>query len=273
MQDNGTDGTPDHGCSLGFCLGDYPHMGADKNGFYLTTNEYSFFGPEFHAAQIYAFSKGALASNASTVTVVQFDTVGSVNSANGTQPGFTVWPAEAPAGNNSTQSHGTEFFLSSNAGEEASGIPGGGFSNELVVWALTNTRSLTSSSPSLNLSNDVMRSEVYGIPPLSDQKAGDFPLGQCINDTTIVTPFGTGCWNFFFTTEPAHNEVESHIDSNDTRMQQVTYVNGNLWGALDTVVKVGGQDRAGIAYFVVSPQVGNFMAASMVVWSARDMSQ
>jgi hypothetical protein len=33
----------------------------DANGFFLTTNEYSFFGPEFNSAQIYAFSKRALA--------------------------------------------------------------------------------------------------------------------------------------------------------------------------------------------------------------------
>ncbi|HSB01088.1 MAG TPA: hypothetical protein VLE49_10590, partial [Anaerolineales bacterium] len=112
-----------------------------------------------------------------------------------------------------------------------------------------------SSSPALTLSNDVMRSEVYGIPPKSDQKPGDFPLGQCINDTTIVTPFGTGCWNLFFTAEPAHDEVISHPDSNDTRMQQVWYAQDRVWGALDTVVKVNGQERAGIAYFVVKANV------------------
>ena len=61
-----------------------------------------------------------------------------------------------------------------------------------------------------------------------------------------------------FFTEPAHTEVKSHIDSNDTRMQQVTYANGNLWGALDTVVKVAGQNRAGIAYFVINPSFGFF---------------
>ena len=50
VQDDGTDGTPDHGCPAnnagtghGPCLGDYPHIGADANGFYITTNEYSFF--------------------------------------------------------------------------------------------------------------------------------------------------------------------------------------------------------------------------------------
>jgi hypothetical protein len=256
-QDDGTDGTPDHGCSQGPCLGDYPHIGADKNGFYITTNEYSFFGPEFHAAQVYALSKSALAANSSTVTVVQFDTVGAVNSHFGVQPGFTVWPAISTSGIYNTKSHGTEFFLSSNAGEEANGVPGGSFSNELVVWAMTNTKSLNSASPDPSLDNQVIRSEVYGIPPLSDQKAGNIPLGQCINDTTIpLSPTVTGCWHLLFNTEPAHDEVESHIDSNDTRIQQVWYADGKLWSALDTVVKVNGQDRAGIAYFVVSPDVG-----------------
>jgi hypothetical protein len=49
VQDDGTDGTPDHGCPLnddgtghGPCLGDYPHIGANANGFYVTTNEYAF---------------------------------------------------------------------------------------------------------------------------------------------------------------------------------------------------------------------------------------
>ena len=36
-------------------------------------------------------------------------------------------------------------------------------------------------------------------------------------------------------------------------MQQVSYVNGKLWGALDTAVNVGGQDRAGMAFYVINP--------------------
>jgi hypothetical protein len=255
VQDDGTDGTPNHGCSFGPCIGDYPHIGADKNGFYATTNEYSLFGPEFKSAQVYAFSKSALAANASTITVVQFDTTGAVNSEKGAQPGFTVWPANSPAGSFNTKAGGTEFFLSSNAGEEANGVPGGSFSNELIVWALTNSSSLNSATPNLALKNDTLDAEVYGIPPKADQKAGDFPLGQCINDTTTATPFGTGCWNLFFTAEPAHTEVVSPLDANDTRMQQVWYVGGKLWGSLDTIVKVGGQERAGVAFFVVKPDV------------------
>jgi hypothetical protein len=257
VQDDGTDGTPNHGCSLGPCIGDYPHIGADKNGFYATTNEYSFFGPEFKSAQIYAFSKKALAANAAVVSVVQFDTTASVKSNAGIQPGFTVWPANSPAGVYNGSANGTELFMSSNAAEEANGVSGGSFSNEVVLWALSNTKSLNTSSPNLNLNNKVLDSEVYGIPPKADQKVGNFPLGQCINDTSSMLGPGLGCWALFLAAEPAHNEVESVLDSNDTRMQQVWLVGGKLYAALDTVVTVGGKQKAGIAYFEVQPQVNN----------------
>jgi hypothetical protein len=257
VQDDGTDGTPNHGCSQGPCIGDYPHIGADANGFYVTTNEYSLFGPEFKSAQVYAFSKKALAANSPAVSVVQFDTVGAVRSQNGLQPGFTVWPAISPAGESNALAGGTEYFLSSNAGEEANGIPGGGFSNEVITWALTNTKSLDSASPNLKLKNKVMEAEVYGIPPKADQKAGDFPLGQCVNDTSSMFGPGLGCWALFFDAEPAHNEVISPLDANDTRMQQVYFSGGRLYASLDTIVKVHGKEKAGVAYFIVKPQVDN----------------
>jgi hypothetical protein len=260
VQDDGTDGTPNHGCSPGpgsakatnpnACLGDYPHIGADANGFYITTNEYSLFGPEFKAAQLYAFSKSALASNAASVAVTQFDTTGLVNG----NPGFTVWPASTPGTAYETGAGGTEYFLSSDAADEANGH---GVSTDLIVWALTNTQSLSTASPALSLSNSVLTVNPYAIPPKADQKAGDIPLGDCINDTTTSTPFGPGCWRFFFAKEPAHNEVESHLDSNDTRMQQVVFANGKLWGALDTALTLNGVNKAGIEWFIVKPSVSS----------------
>ena len=58
-----------------------------------------------------------------------------------------------------------------------------------------------------------------------------------------------------FTAEPAHDEVISRPDSNDTRMQQVMYANGKLWGALDTALNPdGGPQRAGIAWYIVNPE-------------------
>lgn len=242
VQNDGTAGTPNHGCSSGPCIGDYPHIGADAYGFYITTNEYSFFDPEYKSANIYAMSKGALAAGAASITVVQFDTP---TSAAG-NPGFTVYPATSPAGQYRLDDGGTEFFLSSDAAAEANGT---GVSSRIFLWKLTNTSSLDTASPALSLGNVAIPVGPYAIPPKADQKTGPFPLGQCVND------IGSGCWRFFFSTsdEPAHDEVLSHLDTSDTRMHQVVYANGKVWGALDTAVTVGGANKAGIAWFIVNP--------------------
>ena len=48
-------------------------------------------------------------------------------------------------------------------------------------------------------------------------------------------------------------ERSSGLDSNDSRMQQVTWVNGKLWGALDTGLNVSSSKQAGIEWFTASP--------------------
>jgi hypothetical protein len=105
------------------CLGDYPHIGADANGFYITTNAYPWGPGAFDGAQIYALSKAQLASGAANVTMVHLDTTGMVNATSPvsqTEPGFTVWPAQSPGTNSfELSAGGTEYFLSSNAAEEA----------------------------------------------------------------------------------------------------------------------------------------------------------
>jgi hypothetical protein len=250
------------------CLGDYPHIGADAYGFYVTTNAYPWNGNGFNGAQIYAFSKAQLAAGAANVTMVHVDTWGMVNApsdAGSTQPGFTVWPAQSPGSSNfSLGGGGTEYFLSSNAADEAThpvaGFGGNYVSNQIVVWTLKNTSSLNSASPSLSLGNRILGVGTYAIPPKQHQPGSgsapgtDVPQGYCINDTTTVTIAGTGCWRLLFGGQPAHNEVISTPDSNDTRMQQVMYANGKLWGALDTAINPGGgAQRAGIAWYIVNP--------------------
>src|SRR5262249_55281288 len=112
VQNNGTDGTPDHHCNSGACLGDYPHIGADANGIYLTTNEFAFTGPGFYGSQLYAISKSALVSGSGgTVSAILFDSLGLGPDG----AGFTVWPASVPGTTFATQNDGTEYFLSSNA--------------------------------------------------------------------------------------------------------------------------------------------------------------
>jgi hypothetical protein len=241
VTDDGTAGTPVHpNCP---CIGDYPHIGVDSRGFYLTTNEYSFFGPEFNSAQIYAFSKRALARSDADVLVTQFDTTAADAGLNG----FTIWPAQSPTvADYSSSARGTEFFLSSNAAEEATGTPDY-ISNSIVTWSLTNTASLDSRTPNPRLANTRVAVDTYSLPPPANQKAGPVPLAECLNQDACATVLLGG-------PDPFKPNVEGPLDSNDTRMQQVSYVNGRLVGALDTAVTISGKKQAGIAWYIVQPK-------------------
>jgi hypothetical protein len=257
-QNDGTDGTPNHGCTLdgstpGPCFQDYPHVGADRWGVYITTNEYDLFGPSYNAAQIFALSKAQLAAHPSMIDMTLVENLNVDGS-----PGFTVWPAISPAGQYATdkQGHGVEYFLSTIAGDGSETGNPTGTARRIGLWALTNTDSLDSGSPALGVTSRLINSATYVYPPKAEQEAGDTPLADCINDTTTPTIFGPGCWQLFFVSEPAeHDEVEYALDSNDTRMQQTWYTNGMLWGSADTAVNVGGELKAGIVWFAVSPKI------------------
>jgi hypothetical protein len=241
VTDDGTNGSPVHPhCP---CIGDYPHIGVDAYGFYLTTNEYSFFGTEYNSAQVYAFSKRALARGDADVLVTQLDTTASDEGRNG----FTIWPAQSPSTRDYEQGkNGTAYFLSSNAAEEATGTQDY-VSTSIVTWSLTNTRSLDTARPDVRLQDTRVGVHRYSLPPLSNQKTGPVPLADCLNDDACATLL-------LGAPDPAKPEVESALDSNDTRMQQVTYAGGKLYGALDTAVTVGGATKAGIGWYIVQPQ-------------------
>jgi hypothetical protein len=168
------DGTNAGGVNPGPYLGDYPHIGADANGVYLTTNAYPWNSGGFAGAQIYALSKAQLAAGAASVNVTHIDTFGLVNvhsDAGSTQPGFTVWPAQSPGTQFSSSNGGTEFFMSSNAADEAqmpvSGNAGTRTSNQIITWSLTNTSSLNS-SPAISLSNRVISVPWLGLARRKD---------------------------------------------------------------------------------------------------------
>ena len=254
VQNDGTQGTPNHMCG-GPCLGDYPHIGADANAIFLTTNEFSLFGPGFFGAQIYALSKQALATGSPTVNAVLFNT----GDPSIPFPGFTVWPAISVGGADASAHGGTEYFLSSLAV-----FSNDGTANQLVEWVISNTRSINSATPSLNLTGQYINVDTYAVPNLASQKAGDFPQGQCLSDSSITTPFGTGCWRYFFSSGGPFPNVEKPIDSNDSRMQQVYFANGALWSSLDTDVTVAGNDQSGIAFYVIQPNSGYVLQQGVV---------
>jgi len=259
---NGTHGQPDHNCQGGPCFGDYPHIGADAYGFYISTNEYAFNADQYTSAQIYALSKRQLAAGVANPRVVHFD-----NTRVAGNPGWTVWPAISAA-NHDLRRNGTQWFLSNMAGEEANGD---GSDNRLGIWSISNTKSLDTSSPNLVLRSSVIRVAPYSIPPPATQKPGPTPLRACVNNTTLPTPFGPGCWQYLFTpdAEPAHNERIYALDSLDSRMQQVMFADGKLWAAHGTAVGGPGNTRAGIAFYVISPSYHGALPHGDVVKQAR----
>jgi hypothetical protein len=243
VQDDGSQGTPAHkDCP---CIGDYPHIAADKYGYYITTNEYPFsddpgvFGNNFNGAQIYAFDKLALVNGNSRGNVVQFSRT-ALRLAFRPVPGFTLAPAQVPGTAYATVDNGTQYFLSSIAGAEAQPRGFTGQAQHIGVYALTNTRSLRDATPAVSLAGSLRASERYVLPPLTNQRPGPTPLA---NYCTAQDCFGFG----------PSPEVEGPLDSGDTRMLQVFYAHGRLYGALDTAVQVSGQMKAGIAWFLVNP--------------------
>jgi hypothetical protein len=227
LTDDGTNGTQSHyGCP---CFGDQPLIGADSNGFYITTNEFSLrpTGAYFNGAQIYAMSKRALA-NGIFPTVVHID-AGSILTPPRDAAKGAVWssiqPATSPAGNDYASSFGgTEYFLSSLDFN-------GTVDNRLAVWALSNTRSLNKPSPSVQLSLQIIPSELYGLPNPVVQRDGPAPLAA-----VLVEPLAL-------------------IESNDDRMTQVIYSNGLLSSAVNTIIGREDVDTVGIAYFTISPRM------------------
>jgi hypothetical protein len=120
-QNDGTRGTPDHGCPTPQPedvppdatnpraeIGDYPHLGMDENGIYLTTNGYCFFSAQYNGAQLYAIGFEQL-KGPSLPTSIKLMHVENTRIA-GT-PGFTVWPATSFPGEGSIEAGGTEYFL------------------------------------------------------------------------------------------------------------------------------------------------------------------
>lgn len=202
------------------CFGDQPLIGADANGFYVATNAFSLDAPQtFRGAQLYAIPKAALAGG-SIATVVHFNQLTEADS----PFAFSIQPAAVPPGGAfATGNNGTEYFVSALDFNST-------LDNRLVIWALTNTASLKTATPALQLTNAVVNTEVYGQPPSAQQKPGPTPLADATH---------------------SHEEL---LDSNDDRLQQVVFAGGNLWAALSSVVKPdNGPVRVGTAWFILTP--------------------
>jgi hypothetical protein len=207
----------DTGCP---CFDDFPHIGADANGFFISVNRFSVFGPDFNGAQIHAFSKQGLADAAGGLALPP--AVVSINAGpvNG-NPSFTVQPATVPPGG---QFLGREYFLSTLNFDTLS-------EEGIAVWALSNTASLDTRRPDLRLTRSVIPSLEYAFAPDVRQKPGPAPLAESLDERL--------------------NRLDNGAGSN---MQEVTFADGRLWAAVGTGIGSPGRPkRAGILWLQVQP--------------------
>ena len=171
-------------------------------------------------------------------------------------PGFTVWPATSPVGQYSSERNGTEYFLSTIAGDGSETGNPTGTARRIGLWALTNTKSLDAATPALGITSRLINSQTYVVPAQGRPEAGRLPARRSASTTPPCRRSSApAAGSSSSSTSRRTTRSISHLDSNDTRMQQTWYVNGTLWGASDTAVRVGGELKAGIAWFAVDPKI------------------
>ena len=209
------------------CFGDQPLIGADTNGFYISTNAYgaTFFG----GAQIYALSKYAL-----VLGIVPFGVhLTPLPSPGGLPYPFSLQPAASPDGQGAPVNGGTEYFLSS---YDINSVT----NSKVSLWALTNTDTLNAAVGIPGFTTLAVNTETYVLPVPASQKVGPIPLGKSLGQ-----PEGT-------------------LNPDDQRMQQVVYAGGNLWSSVTTALQVDSKTLDGAAYFVIKPSwAGGVLHASV----------
>jgi hypothetical protein len=242
VTDDGTAGTPTHkDCP---CIGDFPHLATDAYGAFLTTNEYpvvgdGIFGHNFNGAQVYAISKAQLTTGAARLRVVQLENVRVPSASGRTRVGFTLWPAQTVGTGYPRESHGTMYFVSSFASEEARPDDFTGHASDIGIWWIANTASLNT-SPQLELQMRTLSVGSYGIPPLSNQKPGPLPLRDCLTVQCVPQ-----------LSDPYTPEQPGSLDSSDSRILTAVYRNGVVLTALDTAMQVSGSVQAGFEWFAL----------------------
>jgi hypothetical protein len=215
---------------------DFPHFAVDHNGLYISFNEFNI-TPEgnldgFIDAAILAVSKNDLinGSGGTFPRVVRFP----LPFSSGFE--FTVWPAYTPPGGGPLLANGgTQFFVSSHFVNTTE--------HTVAVWALTNTSSLNSANPNLDLRAVVVETQPFHFPTTAAvQKKGFHPLGESLG-------------------EPVEK-----LDPGDVRIISATYSSGRLWSTLTSqMLDAQGVPRFVSEYFAFNPRVnGAFFTASLV---------
>ena len=209
------------------CFGDQPLIGTDANGLYVSANSFSLVTGGFRGVQIYAASKLFLAAGVPPPFVLHASLSPATN-ADGSRA-FSLQPSVRAHGQQ-FEDFGSEYFLSSFNTRLL-------LENNVIVWALRNTALLQlppGPETKFVLLRKVVASEVYGVPPDATQKMGPLFLGPMA--------------------DPGVFEL---LSTNEHRMQQVTFAEGQLWSSVTTGLQSPGEAslKAGVAWFAVHVEV------------------
>jgi hypothetical protein len=212
------------------CFPDYPQIGADQYGFYISTNEFNTFYNGFVDAQIFAIDKASLAANSTAPTILQFILTD--------QTGFefAIQPVTTPINASYfLASGGLEYFVSTDSTADDS---------NLAVWAMTNTSSLATASPSVTLTRINTPILAYTFPGVATEMSGNLPYGSTLSPPGLV----------------------ANLDGGDTRVLSAFYAGGRIYATFATeVADALGDNLVGGAYVILSPTFRNNVLAAPVL--------
>ena len=145
-----------------------------------------------------------------------------------TNPILTLQPAVSSTPTN------TEYLLNSFPFADALITPNT-ISQQLGFWTVTHDIGVSNGHPSsMTLNGVIIRSEIYGFP------VNAVSTGTGITDKNGVTG-------------------EAFLNPDDSRMQQVQFINGHLWAALPTAISIDNDPvvRDGVAWFNINAAAGS----------------
>lgn len=201
------------------CVPDYPQIGSDQFGFYISANEYDTTNLQLVDTTILAISKAALGAGSVAPVMERFN----IPLLSGYE--FAVQPATTPPGASYLLANGgVEYFVSSQAFFSSD--------SNLGIWAMSNTASLQG-TPSLLLTETTAPILTYVYPSIATQPTGPLPYGS-----TLIPP--------------GHLP---YLDGGlDSRVLSVSYAGGRLFATLAAQVTDDlGESVVGGVYAILSP--------------------
>ncbi len=254
---NGANGTPDHHCPEAACFGDYPQIGMDAHGFYITTNEFEFFGDGFNGAQVYALSKADLVAGVSDPTMQVFE---NVHTSTYDDLAYTMQPVNALPADWSTSRGGTMYF----------GMSGStftdGLAHSIVLFGLSDTSSLDTDSPHLSLAETSADTQTYATPGFAQQENGPMPLLNCVNSVACI---GTRYPNLkaplVLDAGNSGKVYGAWLHGGDVYLTTGTPLTGTgaAWYNTNNGAWKAIKQRTGVAWFVLHPSSTGTLSASL----------